>query len=271
MVTFPRAKINFGLRITGRRRDGFHDIESIFYPVNLSDALEFVTRGPEADDDLLEITGLHIPGRTEDNLILKAVRMMRDMYSIPYLKLHLHKVIPTGAGLGGGSSDASAMLRYLSRYFNICLTEEELITLSAKLGSDCPFFIRSVPSYVTGRGEKMSEVSPFLDGYYIVLLNPGISISTRDAYLNCHPARPGKRLPVLIESPGTWKKSIKNDFEEYAFRIYPEIGELKTNLYHTGAVYASMTGSGSSVFGIFREKPVLVPELRKSLIYEGSL
>lgn len=272
MVTFPRAKINFGLRITGRRRDGFHDIESFFYPIGLSDALEFVTQGPGAVDDILEITGLSIPGRSDDNLILKCVRMMRELYPIPFLKVHLHKVIPTGAGLGGGSSDASAILKYINRYFNICLSDEKLMELSAKLGSDCPFFIKSVPSYVTGRGEIMKDAESFLEGYYMVLLNPGINISTKDAYQNCHPARHSSKLTGIVSrGPAAWKRYIRNDFEDYAFSIHPEIGDLKTSLYSEGALYSSMTGSGSSVYGLFSEKPALSPETRKHLIYEGML
>jgi 4-diphosphocytidyl-2-C-methyl-D-erythritol kinase len=272
MVTFPRAKINFGLRITGRRHDGFHDIESLFYPIDLSDALEFVTAGPKADKDTLDITGLPVPGRTDDNLVLRAVKMIREYHPIPFLKLHLHKVIPTGAGLGGGSSDASSVLKYINRYFNLCIPDAELLSLSAQLGSDCPFFINAVPSHVTGRGEKMKEIRPFLEGLYLVLLNPGISLSTREAYLNCHPVKPAKKLTDLIKRPAdTWKKCIRNDFEDFAFRIYPEIGKLKTGLYKSGAMYASMTGSGSSVFGIFTGKPLLLPEYRKQLVYEGFL
>jgi 4-diphosphocytidyl-2-C-methyl-D-erythritol kinase len=153
MITFPKAKINFGLRITGRRQDGYHDIESLFYPVNFFDALEFVVGDRKMEKDHLEISGLPVPGHPEDNLVLKAVRLLREEHDIPFLKLHLHKVIPTGAGLGGGSSDAASLLKCLNRYFSLMLSDLELNTLAGKIGSDSPFFINGVPSIVTGRGE----------------------------------------------------------------------------------------------------------------------
>lgn len=272
MITFPRAKINFGLRITGRRQDGYHDIESLFYPVNFYDALEFVIGDKKMEKDNLEISGLTVPGRTEDNLVLKVLRLLREEHDIPFLRLHLHKVIPSGAGLGGGSSDAASLLKCLNRYFNLSITDDELSTLAGKIGSDSPFFINGVPSVVTGRGEIIRQVKPCLEGFYIVLLNPRINISTREAYMNCHPVKP--RIPLMSivkRSPDSWKKSIRNDFEDFVFRLYPEVGKLKKDLYKSGAFYSSMTGSGSSVYGIFRGRPSIPPALIRYLIYEGVL
>jgi 4-diphosphocytidyl-2-C-methyl-D-erythritol kinase len=272
MITFPRAKINLGLRVTGRRHDGYHDIESLFYPINLCDAMEFVVAGAKAGNDILETTGVHVPGRIADNLVIKAAATMREHFKIPFLRIHLHKVIPAGAGLGGGSSDASSLLKCLNRYFGLSASEKELEAIAAGIGSDCPFFLHGVPSHVTGRGEIMSEINPFLEGLYIVLLNPGININTRDAYLNCHPVKPRISLAEIIKrSPDGWKKSIRNDFEDYAFKLYPEIGKLKSELYKSGAFYSSMTGSGSSVFGLFNGKPSLPLKLSRHLIYEGIL
>lgn len=272
MITFPKAKINLGLRIISKRSDGYHHIETIFYPVGLSDALEYVVSGPSAKDDELVVTGLNIKTKAEDNLVIKAVRKLRERFPVPFLKIHLHKTIPSGAGLGGGSSDAASFLKVLARCFGAGITETELRNLALGLGSDCPFFIDPVPSLATGRGEILKPVRPFLAGYYIVLLNPGISISTPDAYLNCKPAHPKESLKILmLKDPGDWKKTIKNDFEEYVFALHPQIGELKKSLYRSEAVYSSMSGSGSTVYGIFRAKPEVAASIKDFIIYEGIL
>lgn len=272
MVTFPKAKINIGLRVTGKRSDGFHDIETLFYPVNLCDALEFVVPGGKVTDDELTVTGIDIRTQNEKNLVIRAVRKMREKFPVPFLKIHLHKAIPTGAGLGGGSSDAACILKSINRYFNISLSEEDLRAYALELGSDCPYFIDPSPSIATGRGEKLTAVGSFLEGYNLVLINPGIHISTRDAYLNSTPAVPKKSLKQLImNDPSEWKKYIKNDFEDFAFKLYPQIREIKKSLYLSGAVYASMSGSGSSVYGIFDRKPVVEDNLKEFVIYEGVL
>jgi 4-diphosphocytidyl-2-C-methyl-D-erythritol kinase len=272
MITFPKAKINLGLRIISRRLDGYHDIETIFYPVGLSDALEYVVAGNSAKDDELIVTGMDIGTRTANNLVIKAVRKLRERFSIPFLKIHLHKAIPSGAGLGGGSSDAASIIKVLTRCFSLEISENELKELALMLGSDCPFFIEQVPSFATGRGEILKPVKPFLSGYYIVILNPGIKISTRDAYLNCKPVRTKKSLETLsLMEPGEWKKTIKNDFENYAFTLYPQLGELKKSLYSSGATYSSLSGSGSSLYGIFKEKPEVASSIKDFIIYEGVL
>ena len=271
MITFPKAKINFGLRVTGKRNDGYHDIETIFYPVPVCDALEFVV-APDSDGDELVVTGLNIGVRNENNLVIKAVKKLREVLPVPFLKIHLHKAIPSGAGLGGGSSDAAFMLRAVNKYFNFSLDDSLLKSHSLVLGSDCPFFIDPVPSIATGRGEVLNHVSSFLEGYFILLVNPGIYISTKEAYLNTHPSQQEAGLETLSDSdPAGWKKFIVNDFENFAFRLYPQISTIKKALYKSGAVYASMSGSGSTVYGIYERKPEVPAKLKDFVIYEGVL
>ena len=272
MVVFPNAKINLGLRITGKRPDDYHNIETIFYPVDLHDALEIVCAGDDVKQDMLKATGIRIDGKPEDNLVIKSVRKFRELYSFPFLRLHLHKAIPSGAGLGGGSSDAACILKIINRCFRFSLSLEELKVIALGLGSDCPFFIDYTPSFATGRGEILQPVASVLSGLYIVLVNPGISISTREAYENCIPGDPEESLFHLIDLPITmWKKMIINDFEKFVFMKYPEVGLIKQNLYSAGAFYSSMSGSGSSVYGIFQDKPEIPDSLKKNVIFEGVL
>lgn len=251
MISFPKAKINLGLRVIGKRLDGYHDIETIFYPVGLSDALEFVLLPGESDDELV-VTGLEIRTRPENNLVIKAVKALRSRCHFPVLKVHLHKVIPSGAGLGGGSSDAACMLKTINKYLQLNIDPEELKEIALEIGSDCPFFIDPVPSVARGRGEILKPIKAILEGYYIILLNPGISIATRDAYFNTRISIHETNLEQLILlSPSKWKKLVVNDFEDYAFKLYPVIENIKRSLYRSGAVYSSMSGSGASVYGIF--------------------
>ena len=270
MLVFPKAKINLGLRITGKRSDGYHDIETVFYPVGLCDALELVAY-PEGSGYKLTVTGSELPGRKEDNIVLKAVSSLREAYPIPFLNIHLHKIIPAGAGLGGGSSDAAFMLRALNKMFSLSLSADELKAIAAGLGSDCPFFIDCQPAFASGRGEILSPVNNVLEGFYTVLLNPGISISTKEAYENCLPAKPERSLKKLIENPvSEWKDLIVNDFEKTVSISHPLIKSIKQTLYSSGAVYSSMSGSGSTVYGIFNQKPVIPVNLRRFVIYEGT-
>lgn len=271
MLVFPKAKINLGLRITGKRSDGYHDIETVFYPIGLSDALELVA-DPNGSGDKLIVTGSELPGRKEDNIVLRAVSILREAFPIPFLNIHLHKIIPAGAGLGGGSSDAAFMLRAINKMFSMSLNADELKAIAAGLGSDCPFFIDCQPAFASGRGEILAPVDNVLDGFYTVLLNPGISISTKEAYENCLPAKRERSLRKLIDIPvSEWKDLIVNDFEKTVFTEHPEIKVIKQTLYRTGAIYSSMSGSGSTVYGIFNEKPVIPVNLRKLVIYEGIL
>jgi 4-diphosphocytidyl-2-C-methyl-D-erythritol kinase len=272
MIVFPTAKINLGLRITGKRNDGYHDIETIFYPVGPYDALEFVTSDKPGNKDILITTGINTGCDPEENLVIKALRKLREKHSFPHLKVHLHKVIPVGAGLGGGSSDSSCLLKAINRRFALNISEQELKDISLELGSDCPFFIKGVPAFATGRGELLRPVDHVLSGFYIVLLNPGLSISTREAYQNCTPGRPSESLIVLITHPITeWRQTILNDFEDFVFKKHSLIGKIKEELYNSGALFCLMSGSGSSVYGIYHEKPELPEKLRNYVIFEGLI
>lgn len=272
MIIFPKAKINLGLRITGKRHDGYHDIETIFYPVNLFDALEFVVSSGTQNNDSLTVTGLETGGVPENNLVMKGVRLLREEFSFPVLKIHLHKAIPAGAGLGGGSSDAAGIIAGINKYFGLSIADEKMEAISLKIGSDCPFFLKSIPSMARGRGEIMEPIDSKLSDYYILLVNPGISISTKEAYQNCNPRHPTSDLRQLVSRPvEQWKGLIINDFEESVFAKYPQISEIKKNLYSSGALYSSMSGSGSTVFGIFNTKPEITPKLKKFVIFEGIL
>jgi 4-diphosphocytidyl-2-C-methyl-D-erythritol kinase len=271
MIVFPNAKINLGLRITSRRSDGYHNIATVFYPVMLFDALEFTIAPQGTSIDLLTVTGFDA-GSSTDNLVLKAAEILRRRFEFPFLKIHLHKGIPPGAGLGGGSADAACVLKAVSRYFSLPADDDLLHEMALTLGSDCPFFISNVPSYATGRGEILSPLTNFTPGHYLVLLNPGIHVSTREAYSDCIPREPEKSLDVLISLPvEEWKYSVVNDFEFFVFRKYPLIGELKQALYDAGALFSLMSGSGSTVYGIFREKPRLPAGLKRYLIYQGMM
>ena len=272
MITFPKAKINLGLRVTGIRADGYHDIETIFYPVGLTDALEFVISSGSVKADELVVTGIDIGTQNDNNLVIRAVKKLRETFPVPFMKIHLHKVIPSGAGLGGGSSDAAYILKGINKCLNLSVSDSDLKSIALELGSDCPFFINPVPSLATGRGEILKPVGAVLEGLYIVLLNPGIIISTREAYMNSDISRSEKNLQLMVKQPvNEWKKVITNDFEDYVFKLYPQIQDLKKALYKCGAVYSSMSGSGSSVYGIFSEKPELTGKLRNFLIFEGIL
>jgi 4-diphosphocytidyl-2-C-methyl-D-erythritol kinase len=272
MISFPIAKFNLGLRITAKRSDGYHDIESIFYPVGLCDALEFVISDNAAEKDFLITTGINTGSDPEENLVIKTLRKLREKYTFPFLRIHLHKVIPVGAGLGGGSSDSACLLKTINRRFELNISEQELKDISLDLGSDCPFFITGVPAFASGRGELLKPLSHFLSGFYMVIMNPGVGISTREAYQNCKPVQPSESLILLINNPITeWKKQILNDFEVFAFKKHPIIGEIKDELYNTGALFSLMSGSGSSVYGIFRKKPELPERLKKFVIYEGFI
>lgn len=252
MIVFPNAKINIGLNVVSKRTDGYHNLETIFYPLKLADALEIA----DSDETGLSFSGIPIDGSSEDNLILKAYRLLKKDYHLPPVKFHLHKIIPFGAGLGGGSSDAAFTLKMLNEYFNLALSTEILENYASQIGADCPFFIQNKPVFATGIGNRFQSLEFDLSAYEIVVLKPGIAVNTADAYRNITPRIPEKSLTELIKLPiETWKATIKNDFEKNVFSKYPEIAQLKEVLYELGAVYASMSGSGSAVFGIFNQIP----------------
>jgi 4-diphosphocytidyl-2-C-methyl-D-erythritol kinase len=252
MIAFPNAKINLGLHITEKRPDGFHNLETVFIPVGWSDVLEFVVAGELQFDT----SGIRISGNMESNLVIKAYRLLQKDFGLPALKIHLHKTIPFGAGLGGGSSDAAFMLRLMNKTFNLNLSEDKLLEYSAVLGSDCPFFILNKPAYATGRGEVMNIIDLTLNGWFVLLVKPPIEVSTAKAFQFVVPKKTSVSLVELLSLPiAEWKDKVMNQFEPSVFQQYPEIGLLKQELYKMGAEYASMSGSGSSVFGLFRELP----------------
>ncbi len=254
MIFFPNAKINLGLNIVEKRNDGFHNIETVFYPIPLKDVLEF-TEFKEENDYVFTNTGIETDISADENLVIKAYKLLKNDFDIPPLNIHLHKIIPLGAGLGGGSSDASFMLKNLKTFFNLNLNDSQLEMYASKLGSDCPFFIKNKPVFATGRGNVFNEAEIDLSSYYLVLIKPNISISTKVAYSQIDPKAPERKLNELIKIPiNQWKGKIRNDFEESIFILYPEIKSIKERMYKSGAVYSSMSGSGASVFGIYENK-----------------
>jgi 4-diphosphocytidyl-2-C-methyl-D-erythritol kinase len=254
MICFPSCKINLGLRITQKRADGFHALETVFYPITLRDALEIIIE-PETSAAPITFTssGLAINGDPSDNLCYKAYFLLKKDYpSIPNIKMHLHKKIPMGAGLGGGSSDGAFTLVALNQLFNLQIPEQALLDYALQLGSDCPFFIINTPAFATGRGEILKPINLNLDGYSIVIVNPGIAISTKLAFSLITPKVPDTNMEAIICEPvSSWKEKLLNDFEQPIFNSFPELANIKETLYQKGAVYASMTGTGSTVFGIF--------------------
>ncbi len=255
MITFPNAKINIGLYITGKRPDGYHNIESIFYPVPLYDALEIVA----ADELKFTTSGLLIPGDEAGNLCLKAFHLMAENHSaIEPVHIHLQKNIPMGAGLGGGSADGAFMINLLNDFFNLKLEVALREEYAAQLGSDCPFFIENNPKLVTGRGEVMVPHNLNLAGWWGAIVSPEIHISTQEAYSSIQPAHSDVKWEnITAESIAEWSTFLHNQFEKGISEKYPEIDQVKSELLKQGAVYASMTGSGSSVYGLFREKPMM--------------
>ncbi len=257
MVLFPNCKINLGLNITEKRTDGYHTIETVFYPVDLKDALEVVTNNQSNSSESLPInfssSGISIPGDTANNLCIKAFQLLtKDFPNIPPIQMHLLKIIPMGAGLGGGSADGAFTLKLLNEEYQLNLSQTQLINYAAELGSDCPFFIINQPCYATGRGEILTPISIDLSAYKIVLVHPSIHVNTKWAFEQLTPSKPAISVKTIIDQPiETWKEQLINDFEAPIIKMYPIINEIKNTLYQYGAIYASMTGSGSTVFGIF--------------------
>lgn len=251
MIVFPNAKINLGLNIVSKRPDGYHNIETCFYPIPWNDALEIIV----SDKLTFTTSGLEIPGNTDTNLCLQAYHLVKEQYDIPLVHIHLHKVIPMGAGLGGGSADGAFTLKVLNDQFGLEISSEELEDMAGQLGSDCPLFIENKPVFAEGTGNDFSAIALSLKGKYIALINPEIHISTQEAYAGVIPQPPLRSIKKILQQPiDTWKEELKNDFEESIFKNHPKIEALKKRFYDEGAMYASMSGSGSSVFGIFEEK-----------------
>ena len=248
------CKINLGLNIIERRPDGYHNLQTIFYPVPLYD--ELTIREVEGED-VLTLGGHPLDGDVQDNLVLRAVRLLRqEGFHIPSLSIDLRKVIPSGAGLGGGSSDAACMIRTLTGLYNLPLSEEQMEYFAGKLGADCPFFIYPRPLYAEGIGDVFTPISLSLSEWYLMLVKPEVHVSTREAYAGVHPHLPACSLLETVQMPvGKWAGRMVNDFEESIFSSHPMLAEIKQQLYHQGAAYAAMSGSGSTIYGLFRSRP----------------
>jgi 4-diphosphocytidyl-2-C-methyl-D-erythritol kinase len=251
MVVFPHCKINLGLHVISKREDGYHTIETCFYPVPWTDILEIIP----AEEFSFRSSGLTIPGKEEDNLCIKAYQLLQTQFDLAPVKIHLHKVLATGAGLGGGSSDAAFTLRLLNSVFNLNLNVQQLRDYASLLGSDCPFFIEDKPMLGSGRGEQLSDLSLSLKGLYLVIVKPDIHVSTAEAYAGVKPQAPQQALANILAQPVIeWKYLLVNDFEKSVFAKYPAIEAIKNAMYDQGAIYASMSGSGASVFGVFQSQ-----------------
>jgi len=272
MIYFSPAKINIGLQILEKRPDGFHKLQSVMHPVGLCDILEINSVDLSDQKILFSQSGLRFKADLEDNLCLKAFEMLAGEIFLPPVRMHLYKQIPVGAGLGGGSSNASVALMGLNSLAKNPLSKERLTELAMMLGSDCPFFLNDGPMLMEGRGEILSRVRLNLSGYYLVLLFPEIHISSAEAYRGVKPLIPGHQLKKLIQEPvNSWKDQIVNDFELSLFESYPRLEKFKEKLYTSGAVYASLSGSGSSLYGIFTRRPSLHDSLRKHVIWAGTI
>jgi 4-diphosphocytidyl-2-C-methyl-D-erythritol kinase len=257
MISFPNAKINLGLNVVEKRSDGYHNLETVFYPIGLADALEFV----ESKEFSITVTGIEIDGNPEKNLVVRAYYLLKKDFDLPPIKIHLHKAIPFGAGLGGGSSDGAFMLKMLNTHFLLGLNTDRLEAYASQLGADCPFFIQNKPAFATGIGDHLLPVNVELNGFKIIVVKPPFSVPTGEAYKNIIPRNPVISPGDAIHLPAReWRDVLKNDFEEPVFKLYPEIEQVKEQLYKAGATYASMSGSGSAIFGLF---PVLqaIPDI----------
>lgn len=275
MITFPNAKINLGLNIVEKRPDGYHNLETVFYPVPIEDALEVNVLNEGDAKFRLNQAGLQIEGEADNNLVVKAYKLLDEKFNLPPVDIHLFKHIPSGAGLGGGSSDAAYMLKLLNEKFSLQLTQEALEEYAASLGADCAFFIRNTPTYAEGIGNIFSPISLSLEGYKIIVVKPDIFVSTRDAFAQIKPHRPEVPLKEIVKQPiEEWKELMLNDFEESVFPQFPAIREIKEELYGEGAVYAAMSGSGSSVFGLFEPETELTVKafgIERATVYRGTL
>ena len=273
MISFPGCKINLGLNITKKLSNGFHNLESVLVPVSLSDVLEIIVN-PDFAKTNFNYTGTAIPGDPANNLVKKAFDLLVNHYNLSPVEVQLHKIVPMGAGLGGGSADASAMLLMLNELFKLNIDQSDLLDHAKSLGADCPFFIFNEPALVTGIGEKIKPIDAGLKGKKILLVFPDIHINTSDAFQNIKPEKPAESLESIIRDYpiDEWKNHIKNDFENYVFKSHPEIAQIKETLYEMRALYASLSGSGSAVYGVFDKTfKVLPKDFEKYFTYWGDL
>jgi len=264
MIVYPNAKINIGLNVVEKRPDGYHNLETVFYPIGLQDALEI----KEIEGDvpecgyLLKVSGTVLDGCPADNLVVRAYKLLKNDFDLPPLFIGLYKHIPTGAGLGGGSSDAAYTIKTINERFRLGLTDDKMEEYCARIGADCSFFIKNKPVFATGIGNVFQSIELNLRYKQLVLVKPDIFVSTKDAYSLVKPKRPEQSLPELLAQPiDTWKDTVKNDFEPSVFAKHPEIAAIKDLMYDLGALYASMSGSGSSVFGVFDDPVENVDEI----------
>jgi len=254
MITFPNCKINLGLWVTQRRTDGYHNLQTVMFPVPWYDILEIIPL--DGNETILTITGAQVESPLHENLCFRAWELLANKFSIKPVRMHLHKVIPTGAGLGGGSADASFTLKMLNGMFNLNLDKHTLRAYAVQLGMDCPFFIENVPAISTGRGEFLKPLALNLDGLYLTIVKPPVHVSTAAAFAGIKPYMREHSIEEFIGLPvNEWKHVLKNDFEETVFDLYPDIEEIKNSLYRSGAIYVSLSGSGSAVYGLFYKKP----------------
>lgn len=268
MLVFPNAKINIGLNIVEKRSDGFHNIESCFYPVGWSDALEITL----AETFSFHADGIEIPGIAADNLCVKAYEMLRRDYNLPPVKIHLLKTVPIGAGLGGGSADAAFTIKALNELFDLHISIDDQESYARLIGSDCAFFIRNKPMYCFEKGDRFDTIDIGISGKWIVLVNPGIHISTVEAYSGVVAKRSTENLRNILREPVTeWRDRVRNDFEATLFRKYPLLKEIKERLYGFGAEYAAMSGSGSTLFGIFGQEQNLKQHFPDFRLWQGFL
>jgi 4-diphosphocytidyl-2-C-methyl-D-erythritol kinase len=270
MVLFPNAKINLGLSVTEKRGDGYHNIQTILYPVPLCDALELVK---SADRQFrFHVSGLKIPGDVAGNLCMKAWELMDRTFSLPPVSIHLHKAIPTGAGLGGGSADGAFMIRLIDQVFDLNLSAGTMEEYARQLGSDCPFFIRNAPAYADEKGDRPVPLPVDLSGKFLVIVKPNVHISTGDAYASIMPAMPETDPAEIVARPvEEWRNLLTNDFESVLISKFPEIGRIKSKLYEFGALFALMSGSGSAVYGIFDRKAALEKYFAGNFYWCGRL
>lgn len=256
MIAYPNAKINLGLNVIRKRPDGFHDIESVFFPIPWKDILEIVPEKKGRGQATFSSSGIPIPHQGEPNLCERVYVLMHRELNLPSVKMHLHKVVPIGAGMGGGSADAAFAASTLNKLFSLNLSDEKLEQIVAQVGSDCPFFIRNKAAFVTGRGDILEPFEINLSGFWIMIVNPNIHIGTKEAYSGVRPSPSSVDLrAILTEHPSKWKDRLRNDFEDSVFPTHPVLPQLKSKFYTRGALYAAMTGSGSTVFGLFENEP----------------
>lgn len=275
MIIFPCAKINLGLNIVSKREDGYHNLETVFYPIPLCDALEIKNMDEGFPSDVpcdLKMTGNAVECNEQENLVVKAYNLLAKDFKLPRVHAHLYKHIPSQAGLGGGSSDAAYMIRLIDERYRLNIGNAEMEHYAAKLGADCAFFITAEPSYAEGIGDQLMPVDGpkgNLNGYFITIVKTDVAVSTKDAYKAITPKKPAKCCRDIVRQPiETWKDELVNDFEAPIFAMHPVLAEIKDKLYKLGASYAAMSGSGSAIFGIFKQKPKNIEEQFEGMFCE---